>query len=72
MWDYPVREMYTHMLKVIKDTGMVDSPKAGFMRVEEATKGDFAFIHDAATVRYEVRQSCTLKVTIFVTVGVLC
>ena len=62
MWDYPVKEMYTNMFKVVKENNPVASPKEGYMRVLEATKGDFAFIHDAATLRYEVRTNCELKV----------
>ena len=62
VWDYPVKELYTNMFKVIKENIPVSSAKEGFMRVQEAVKGDFAFVHDAATVRYEVRQNCDLKV----------
>ena len=62
VWDYPVKEMYTNMFKVIKENSPVATAKEGFMRVQEAVKGDFAFIHDAATVRYEVRTNCDLKV----------
>ena len=64
VWDYPVREMYTNMFKVIKENDPVATPMDGFMRVQEATKGNFAFIHDAATVRYEVRTNCDLKVKV--------
>ena len=62
VWDYPVKEMYTNMFKVIKENSPVATAKDGFMRVQDAIKGDFAFIHDAATVRYEVRTNCDLKV----------
>ena len=54
--------MYTNMFKVIKENSPVATAKEGFMRVQDAIKGDFAFIHDAATVRYEVRTNCDLKV----------
>ena len=50
------------MFKVIKENSPVATAKDGFMRVQDAVKGDFAFIHDAATVRYEVRTNCDLKV----------
>ena len=50
------------MFKVIKENSPVATAKDGFMRVQDAIKGDFAFIHDAATVRYEVRTNCDLKV----------
>ena len=51
VWDYPVREQYTHLLKVIKQTGPFKTPEEGFQRVDEALMGDFAFIHDASEVR---------------------
>ena len=50
MWDYPVREQYTHLLKVIKQTGPFKTPEDGFQKVDEALQGDFAFIHDASEV----------------------
>ena len=50
MWDYPVREQYTHLLKVIKDTGTFVTPEDGFEAVDRATEGNFAFIHDASEV----------------------
>ena len=50
MWDYPVREQYTHLLKVIKDTGTFVTPEDGFAAVDRATEGNFAFIHDASEV----------------------
>lgn len=54
VWDYPIREQYTHILKVINETGPVGSTKEGFGQVLEHTNGDYAFIHDAARIRYEV------------------
>ena len=39
VWDYPVREMYTNMFKVIRQNDPVETAMDGFMRVEEATKG---------------------------------
>lgn len=58
VWDYPVREQYTHILKVINQNTPVDNPEEGFEQVEEATDGDFAFIHDASEVRYQYYQNC--------------
>ncbi len=58
MWDYPVREQYTHILKVIRQSILVKSPEEGFSRVEKATQGDFAFIHDASEVRYQYYKNC--------------
>ncbi len=51
VWDYPIREQYTHILKVIKETGPVNGTVVGFERVLANTDGDYAFIHDAARIR---------------------
>ena len=51
VWDYPVKEQYTHILKMITETGPVETPQIGYSKVENATSGEFAFIHDAAEVR---------------------
>ena len=58
VWDYPVREQYTHILKVIENNNPVEKPEEGFERVNEDTQGTFAFIHDAAEVRYQFYQNC--------------
>ena len=33
VWDYPVKEQYTHILRVIEQTGPVDSPEEGIAMV---------------------------------------
>ena len=53
MWDYPVREQYTHLLKVIKQTGTFTTPEEGYAAVDAALWADFAFIHDS-------REVCTV------------
>lgn len=58
VWDYPVREQYTHILKVIEQNKPVATPEEGFAKVNEATQGDFAFIHDASEVRYQYYEIC--------------
>ena len=58
VWDYPVKEQYTHILRVIEQTGTVELPEDGFKTVNEHTEGDFAFIHDAAEVRYQYYKNC--------------
>ena len=58
VWDYPVREQYTHILKVINQNDPVMTAEEGYERVEEATEGNFAFIHDASEVRYQYYQNC--------------
>ena len=35
MWDYPVKEQYTHILRVIEQTGPVSSPEEGIMIVSK-------------------------------------
>ena len=60
VWDYPIREQYTHILKVIQDTGPVKSTAAGFKNVLDHPNADYAFIHDAARIRYEVYNNCNL------------
>lgn len=60
VWDYPIREQYTHILKVVKDTGMVASTQEGFDKVLAQFDGEFAFIHDAARIKYEVYNNCNL------------
>ena len=58
VWDYPVREQYTHILKVIEQNNPVETPEEGFAMVEAATQGNFAFIHDQSEVRYQYYQNC--------------
>lgn len=41
---------------MIEQTKQVESPEEGYRKVDEATKGDFAFIHDAQEVRYMYYQ----------------
>ena len=48
MWDYPIREQYTNIYRVIQTSGMVNTAQEGFQRVLDDEKGTFAFIHDAS------------------------
>ena len=50
VWDYPIKEQYTHIFKTIKASGMVTSASQGFQKVLEDEKATFAFIHDASQV----------------------
>ncbi|CAB4060323.1 GRIN [Lepeophtheirus salmonis] len=52
VWDYPIQEQYFHILQVINRVGTVTNPKEGFDRVEAATDGDFAFLHDTLEVKF--------------------
>ena len=38
---------------MIEESGPVETPQSGYSKVEAASEGEFAFIHDAAEVRYE-------------------
>ncbi|KAK4296128.1 hypothetical protein Pmani_031354 [Petrolisthes manimaculis] len=60
VWDYPIKEQYTHILQVIQDSQPVQMASQGFHRVLENKKGEFAFIHDASEIRYQVYQDCLL------------
>jgi hypothetical protein len=37
---------------------MLETPEDGYRKVDESTKGDFAFIHDAQEIRYKYYQVC--------------
>ena len=60
VWDYPIREQYTHVLNVIKSSGLMDNSQQGFDKVREHLQGDFAFIHDASQIKYQVYNDCDL------------
>ena len=50
VWDYPIKEQYTHIFKTIEKTGLVNTPSEGFTKVLEDEEGTFAFIHEASQV----------------------
>ena len=50
VWDYPIKEQYTHIFKTIEKTGLVKNPAEGFKNVLEDEEGTFAFIHEASQV----------------------
>ena len=51
VWDYPIREQYTHVMRVIEETGPVRNEDEGFAEVLKSESGEYAFIHDAARIR---------------------
>ncbi len=51
VWDYPIKEQYTHIFKTIQASGMVEKAEVGFDRVLADHDGTFAFIHDASEAR---------------------
>lgn len=58
VWDYPVKEQYTHIYNMIVENGPVESSEEGYRKVEEAKKGTFAFIYDASEVKYQYYKNC--------------
>lgn len=60
VWDYPIREQYGHILLAINDSVPVKNSSEGFGKVNERLDADFAFIHDAAEIKYEISRNCNL------------
>nr|AXY87918.1 ionotropic receptor 25a.1 [Subpsaltria yangi] len=60
VWDYPIREQYGHILQAIEKTGPVPNASVGYQKVMESEQGEFALIHDASHIRYEVYRNCNL------------
>ena len=58
VWDYPIREQYTNIYKVIQNTGMVATAEEGFQRVISSEDATFAFIHDASEIKYNFYRNC--------------
>ena len=57
VWDYPIKEQYTHIFKTIQKTGLVKKPKEGFEKVLADEEGTFAFIHEASQVHFQISYS---------------
>ena len=51
VWDYPIKEKYSHMLETIKKNNMVNTREEGYQRVLDTLDGTFAFIDESARVR---------------------
>ena len=45
-------------VQVIKESGPLEYPEGGYEAVEASNDGHFAFIHDAAEVRYQYYKNC--------------
>lgn len=60
VWDYPIKEQYGHILQAIELAGTVENATVGFQKVIDQVEGKFAFIHDAAQIRFEVTRNCNL------------
>jgi hypothetical protein len=51
VWDYPIKEKYSHMLETIEKNGMVNTREDGYQRVLDTLDGTFAFIDESARVK---------------------
>ena len=51
VWDYPIKEKYSHMLDTITKNEMVKTREEGYQRVLDTLDGTFAFIDESARVR---------------------
>lgn len=56
IWDYPVKEQYASILMSIENTKPLRNASEGFRIVNERENNDFAFIHDANEVKYEIAR----------------
>lgn len=60
VWDYPIKEQYGHILMSINESIPVAKASEGFKLVNDHENADFAFIHDAAEIKYEVTINCNM------------
>ncbi|KAH8408870.1 hypothetical protein KR009_002908, partial [Drosophila setifemur] len=60
IWDYPIKEQYGHILLAINSSKPVVDAREGFAKVDAHENADYAFIHDAAEIKYEVTRNCNL------------
>ncbi|XP_034670345.1 uncharacterized protein LOC117902874 [Drosophila subobscura] len=60
IWDYPIKEQYGHILLAINSSGPVQDARQGFAKVDAHDNADYAFIHDAAEIKYEITRNCNL------------
>ena len=63
VWDYPIKEQYTHLYKTIQASGLAKDAEDGFNRVLADEEGTFAFIHDASEVRLAVCLNGAMVIT---------
>lgn len=56
VWDYPVKEQYGSILMAIDGANPLASASDGFGIVNERLTNDFAFIHDANEIKYEIAR----------------
>lgn len=56
IWDYPVKEQYASILMSIDNAEPLPNASEGFRIVSETETNDFAFIHDANEIKYEITR----------------
>ena len=56
IWDYPVKEQYTSILMSILLANPLPNASEGFRIVNERETSNFAFIHDAREIKYEITR----------------
>lgn len=56
IWDYPVKEQYASILMSIEAARTLPNASEGFRIVNERETNDFAFIHDANEIKYEISR----------------
>ena len=61
VWDYPIKEKYSHMLETIEKNGMVKTREDGYQRVLDTLDGTFAFIDESARVTLYLKSDILVK-----------
>lgn len=56
IWDYPVKEQYASILMSIENTKPLVNASEGFRIVNLRETNDFAFIHDANEIKFEMAK----------------
>lgn len=56
IWDYPVKEQYGSILMAINSANPLRNASEGFRIVNGQLSNDFAFIHDANEIKYEISR----------------
>ena len=50
VWDYPIKEKYSHILSNVMKEGIAKTREEGYQKVLDTQDGTFAFIDEAARV----------------------
>ena len=61
VWDYPIKEKYSHMLETIEKNGMVKTREDGYQRVLDTLDGTFAFIDESARVTLYLKSDILVE-----------